>query len=70
MKVCVVKGRCPARLETRTKETKYAQGAERGDVHAWDPKDSELCLSWVTADESVLEALSYSDVQLDGRRWA
>jgi len=58
------------RLGTRTKETTSASGVEGDEARLWDPKDSELCVSGVKADESVLEAPRRSDVQLDVVRWA
>jgi len=66
-----------ARLETRTKEctctaspTEGVLGAERrlfGELCACDPIDSELCLGWAKPGETLVEALSRSDVQFDGR---
>lgn len=68
-----------ARLETRTKEctctaspTEGVLGAERRlgaapELCACDPIDSELCLGWAKPGETLVEALSRSDVQFDGR---
>lgn len=39
-------------------------------MHGCDPKDGELCVPGVKVDESVLEALRRSDVQLDAVRCA
>ena len=39
--------------------------------HAWwDPKDGELCLDRAKPGESLVEARSDSDVQIDRRIWA
>jgi hypothetical protein len=35
----------------------------------WDPKDGELCLNRVKPEETLVEARSRSDVQIDGRIW-
>ena len=35
----------------------------------WDPKDGELCLSRVKPEETLVEARSDSDVQIDRRTW-
>ena len=35
----------------------------------WDPKDGELCLNRVKSDESLMEARSDSDVQIDRQIW-
>ena len=35
----------------------------------WDPKDGELCLNRVKSDESLMEARSVSDVQIDRQIW-
>ena len=39
---------------------------ERG---CWDPKDGELCLNRVKPEETLVEARSGSDVQIDRRIW-
>jgi len=33
--------------------------------HCWDPKDGELCLSRAKPEETLVEARSDSDVQID-----
>ena len=35
----------------------------------WDPKDGELCLSRVKPGETLVEARSDSDVQIDRQTW-
>ena len=35
----------------------------------WDPKDGELCLNRVKSEETLMEARSDSDVQIDRRIW-
>ncbi|KAF6000744.1 hypothetical protein F1559_002776 [Cyanidiococcus yangmingshanensis] len=35
----------------------------------WDPKDGELCLSRAKPEETLVEARSDSDVQIDRRTW-
>jgi hypothetical protein len=35
----------------------------------WDPKDGELCLSRAKPEETLVEARSGSDVQIDRRIW-
>jgi hypothetical protein len=35
----------------------------------WDPKDGELCLCRVKPGETLVEARSVSDVQIDRRIW-
>ena len=35
----------------------------------WDPKDGELCLNRVKPVETLVEACSDSDVQIDRRIW-
>lgn len=37
------------------------------ELCACDPIDSELCLGWAKPGEILVEALSRSDVQFDGR---
>lgn len=36
----------------------------------WDPKDGELCLNRVKPGETLVEARSDSDVQIDRQIWA
>ena len=35
----------------------------------WDPKDGELCLGRVKPGETLVEARSGSDVQIDRQTW-
>ena len=35
----------------------------------WDPKDGELCLSRAKSGETLMEARSYSNVQIDVQTW-
>ena len=35
----------------------------------WDPKDGELCLSRAKPGETLVEARSDSDVQIDRQMW-
>ena len=35
----------------------------------WDPKDGELCLRRVKPGETLVEARSDSDVQIDRQMW-
>jgi hypothetical protein len=43
-----------------------ASAAER---ICWDPKDGELCLNRVKPEETLVEARSDSDVQIDRQIW-
>lgn len=42
---------------------------QRHELCACDPIDSELCLGWMKPGETLVEVLSRSDVQFDGRTW-
>ncbi len=35
----------------------------------WDPKGGELCLIRAKPEETLVEARSRSDVQIDGKSW-
>ena len=37
--------------------------------HCWDPKGGELCLTRAKPEETLVEARSRSDVQIDGQSW-
>ena len=37
--------------------------------YCWDPKDGELCLNRVKPEETLVEARSGSDVQIDRQIW-
>ena len=39
------------------------------ELLCWDPKDGELCLSRVKPGETLVEARSDSDVQIDRQIW-
>ena len=38
-------------------------------IACWDPKDGELCLNRAKPEETLVEACSGSDVQIDRRIW-
>ena len=38
-------------------------------MHVWDPKDGELCLNRAKPGETLVEARSDSDVQIDRQIW-
>lgn len=46
----------------------YCDGSAVEHV-CWDPKDGELCLNRVKPEETLVEARSDSDVQIDRRIW-
>jgi hypothetical protein len=46
----------------------FCDGFEAERV-CWDPKDGELCLDRVKPEETLVEARSDSDVQIDRRIW-
>ena len=52
----------------RRPDLSYCDGSEAERV-CWDPKDGELCLSRVKPEETLVEARSDSDVQIDRRTW-
>jgi hypothetical protein len=63
-----VKGRDPRRGEHRRPDQTFCDGSVV--EHAcWDPKDGELCLNRVKPEETLVEARSDSDVQIDRRIW-
>ena len=39
------------------------------ELICWDPKDGELCLNRAKPEETLVEARSRSDVQIDGQIW-
>jgi hypothetical protein len=55
-------GRCIGRF------LRLAEGTEQERI-CWDPKDGELYLSRVKSEETLMEARSGSDVQIDRRTW-
>ncbi|CCM06164.1 predicted protein [Fibroporia radiculosa] len=63
-------------LETRTKESNIPASvwvlnpsASAVEHVCWDPKDGELCLNRVKPEETLVEARSDSDVQIDRQIW-
>ena len=67
----------PVRNESDSGWTFVAQSAglnpsgERSECEhtCWDPKDGELCLNRVKPGETLVEARSDSDVQIDRQIW-
>ncbi len=55
-------GASPARLVSRVSEAEQERTR-------WDPKDGELCLSRSKPEETLVDARSDSDVQIDCRPW-
>ena len=51
--------------------TDHAPSGKRFECEhiCWDPKDGELCLSRVKPGETLVEARSDSNVQIDRRTW-
>ena len=69
VKACSVGcGRIPARGALPARSVSPATGAELKRTR-WDPKDGELCLSRVKPEETLVEARSDSDVQIDRQTW-
>ena len=68
-------GNPPCAMKVTVAGTLVAQSAghnpsgERSECEhtCWDPKDGELCLSRVKPGETLVEARSDSDVQIDRR---
>ena len=56
-----------SRLHRRPNLT-FSDGFEAERV-CWDPKDGELCLNRVKPEETLVEARSDSDVQIDRQIW-
>ena len=63
-----VKGRDLCRGGHRRPDQTFCDGSEAEHV-CWDPKDGELCPSRVKPEETLVEARSDSDVQIDRRTW-
>ena len=67
----------PERNESNSGRTFWARSAglnpsgERSECErtCWDPKDGELCLNRVKPGETLVEARSDSDVQIDRQIW-
>ncbi len=55
-----------ASSRTAGRDGHYTSRAEHGRR---DPKDGELCLGRAKPEETLVEARSRSDVQIDGRTW-
>lgn len=55
-------GALPARLDGIVREAEQERTR-------WDPKDGELCLSRAKSEETLMEARSDSDVQIDRQTW-
>jgi hypothetical protein len=53
-------------IDARTCVSDYGSAVEHV---CWDPKDGELCLNRVKPEETLVEARSDSDVQIDRRIW-
>ena len=52
--------------DARTRASREGSAVERA---RWDPKDGELCLNRAKPEETLVEARSDSDVQIDRRIW-
>ena len=50
-------------------ETHCALTGSAVEHACWDPKDGELCLNRVKPEETLVEARSDSDVQIDRQIW-
>ena len=70
--------RCPTSVRNESDSgCNFAQSAglnpsgERSECEhtCWDPKDGELCLNRVKPGETLVEARSDSDVQIDRQIW-
>jgi hypothetical protein len=66
-RVMKVKSWDPSRGHRRPNQT-FCDGFEVEHT-CWDPKDGELCLHRVKPEETLVEARSDSDVQIDRRMW-
>lgn len=62
-------GRNPSRGALPTGPEASAEGPEY-EQQRLDPKDCELCLCRVKPEETLVEARSGSDVQIDRQTWA
>ena len=58
----------PCHGEHRRPDLMFTDGSAVKHV-CWDPKDGELCLNRVKPEETLVEARSDSDVQIDRRIW-
>jgi hypothetical protein len=62
-----VKGRDPSPVHRRPEQT-FCEASAVERIR-WDPKDGELCLNRVKPEETLVEARSDSDVQIDRQIW-
>ena len=58
----------PARAQYLPNLKSCTDGFEQEHI-CWDPKDGELCLNRVKPEETLVEARSDSDVQIDRQIW-
>ena len=58
-------------LIARAQSAGHNPSGERSECEhtCWDPKDGELCLNRVKPGETLVEARSDSDVQIDRQIW-
>lgn len=61
-------GEIPSRGVHRRPTLIFCEGFECEHT-CWDPKDGELCLNRVKPEETLVEARSGSDVQIDRQIW-
>ena len=59
----------PALAGRRTIDRSHFRMRFEYELFCWDPKDGELCLSRVKPGETLVEARSDSDVQIDRQIW-
>jgi hypothetical protein len=57
----------PSRAHRHPDQT-FCDGSE-AEHTCWDPKDGELCLNRAKPEETLVEARSDSDVQIDRQIW-
>ena len=68
MRAMKVKVGIPVVGEHRHPDQTFCDGSAVEHV-CWDPKDGELCLNRVKPEETLVEARSDSDVQIDRQIW-
>jgi hypothetical protein len=68
---CVMKVTVVAGVSGSAQSAGPDPSGERSECEhiCWDPKDGELCLSRVKPGETLVEARSDSDVQIDRQTW-
>ena len=59
----------PGRARTIRRPASSGRPRFEWERTCWDPKDGELCLSRAKPGETLVEARSDSDVQIDRRTW-